>query len=175
MVIWAHRYAVQTLESEPEGDLVRNRLFEMWISEPEIPGCQGRFLAFDLPTWQRLPDRDLAPTGYRAALSCAELFLAGHRAGARAALEEAVSLDGATAPGLLMQTVLQGLDGDETGAAETLQQVAVRWEGTPAGTLAHAWLAGTSSPPIPFPSAIRALVHLQPGGTWAERAVPAVI
>jgi hypothetical protein len=144
----------------------------LWISEPEIPGCQGRFFAFDLAAWQRLPDRELAPTGYRAALHCAERFVAGDRAGARSALEEALSLDGPTAPLLLMQAVLQGLDGEEEAATGTVQQVLGRWEGTPAGALARAWLAGASSSPIPFPSAIRTLLRLRPGETWTERAVP---
>ena len=144
----------------------------LWVSEPEIPGCQGRFFAFDLAAWQRLPDRDLAATGYRAALQCAGRFVAGDRAGARVALEEALSLDGPTAPLLLMQAVLQGLDGEEGAASGTVHQVLARWEGTPAGALARAWLDGASSPPIPFPSAIRTVVRLRPGGTWAERAVP---
>jgi hypothetical protein len=144
----------------------------LWISEPEIPGCQGRFFAFDLAAWQRLPDRDLAPTGYRAALHCAERFVAGDRAGARVALEEALALDGPTAPLLLMQAVLQGLGGEEGAAIGTVQQVLACWEGTPADALARAWLDGASSPPIPFPSAIRTLLRLRPGEIWAERAVP---
>ncbi|HSR30834.1 MAG TPA: C45 family peptidase [Anaerolineae bacterium] len=160
----------------------------IWISDTAIPAPQGRFFAFDLPSWQRLPDRDLVPTGYRAALRCAELFLGGDRRGAQAALEEAVSLDGPAAPLMLMQAVLHGLEGDGAAATETLEQVAIRWEGTDAGALARAWLAqdrpseaseaseGTESPPpIPFPSAIRALVHLHPAGSWAERAIPATV
>ncbi len=152
----------------------------LWISDTELPGCQGRFTAFDLPAWRQLPDLDLAATGYRAALRCAEHFLAGDRATARAALAEALALDGASASGnlgsaplLLMHAVLHGLDGEEGQAAESLRQVLARWGNSPAGALAKAWLEhGQEAPSIPFPSAIRALLHLRPGHPWEERAVP---
>jgi hypothetical protein len=81
-----------------------------------------------------------------------------------------------TAPLLLMQAVLSGLAGEEEAAQGVLEQVKARWNGTPVGALAHAWQdaeAADAMPPMPFPSAIRALVHLLPAGTWAERAIPA--
>jgi hypothetical protein len=152
----------------------------LWVSDTTTPAPQGRFFAFDLPSWRHLPEHDLAPTGYEAALLCAQRFLSGDRLGARAALEEAVSLDGPTAPLLLMRAVLQGLAEERDEAAGTLQEVAERWTGTPAGALAQAWMVGdpgstqeSSSMEIPFPSAIRPVIHLRHAATWAERATPA--
>jgi hypothetical protein len=152
----------------------------LWISDTEIPGCQGYFYAFDLEGWQRLPDKDLPPTGYRSALRCGEQFLAGDRRAALLGLEEALALDGETAPLLLMQAVLDGLEGEETPAADRLREVQARWDGSPVGALAQAWLGGESGHgqrplpdvKIPFPSAIRPLLHFRPAGTWQERAVP---
>jgi hypothetical protein len=148
----------------------------LWISDTEMPTPQGRFFAFDLPGWQRLPDQDLLPNGYQASLRCAQQFLDGDWPRARAAMAEAHAKDGTTAPLLLMQAVLHGLAGDEEAAQEVLEQVKARYDGTPAGALACAWQDAEDAgpmPPIPFPSAIRALVHLLPAGTWAERAIPA--
>ena len=150
----------------------------LWVSNTTTPAPQGRFYAFDLPAWQRLPKHDLAPTGYQAAQRCVLHFLSGDRSEAHAALEEAVSLDGPTAPLWLMRAVLQVLAGERKESAETLQELAVRWPATPAGALARAWLDGEpasvqdpmSSRPIPFPSAIRPLIHFRPAATWAERA-----
>jgi hypothetical protein len=148
----------------------------LWISDTEMPAAHSRFFAFHLPGWQRLPEQDLPPTGYQAALRCAQRFLAGDGQGARAALAEALAADGATASLLLMQGVLHGLAGEEEAAQGILQQVKARWDGTPASALAGAWQDGEDTrpeQPIPFPSAIRALVHLEPAGTWQERAIPA--
>jgi hypothetical protein len=152
----------------------------LWISDTEIPGCQEGFYAFDLAGWQRLPDQDLPPTGYRSALRCGEQFLAGDRRTARLGLEEALALDGKTAPLLLMQAVLDGLEGEEALAAERLREVQARWGGSPVGALAQAWLEGDGglgqnplpNVKIPFPSAIRPLLHFGPADTWQERAVP---
>jgi hypothetical protein len=151
----------------------------LWISDTEIPAAQGRFFAFDLPGWRRLPDRDLAPTGYQAARRCAEHYLAGDQVAARAELTRALALDGAAAPLLLMQAVLYALAGEEKAAGEILEQGKVRWAGTPAGALARAWQVGENMETgivgdegFPFPSAIRPLLHLRPGGSWEERAVP---
>jgi hypothetical protein len=148
----------------------------LWISDTEMPAPQGRFFAFDLPGWQRVPDQDLPPTGYQATLRCAQRFLTGDWQGARTALAEALAVDGATAPLLLMQAVLHGLAGEEEAAQEVLRQVEARWDGTPASALACAWqdaVDAPSMPSMPFPSAIRALVHLLPACTWEERAIPA--
>jgi hypothetical protein len=146
----------------------------LWISDTDVPAPQGRFYAFDLPAWQRLPEHDLAPTGYQAAQRCALRFLSGDHPAARAALQEAISLDGSSAPLLLMRAVLHGLAGEQEQAAMALDEVAARWPGTPAGALARVWLDGDpgslSGPAIPFPSAIRPLIRLQPAATWAERA-----
>jgi hypothetical protein len=114
----------------------------VWVSDTEVPGCQGRFFAFDLPGWKRLPELDLPATGYRAALSCAEHLLRGDRTLARAALAEAQALDGATAPLLLTQALLHGLAGEQEQAAESLKEVQRRWKASPAGRLAALWLQG---------------------------------
>jgi hypothetical protein len=158
----------------------------VWVSDTEVPGCQGRFFAFDLPAWQRLPALDLPATGYRAALSCARHLLSGDRAAASATLAEALALDGATAPLLLVQALLHGLGEEHGKATESLEQVQSRWGTSPAGRLARLWLGqkrGTSEipgiglaredePTIPFPSAIRPLLHLKPGPTWEEGMAP---
>jgi hypothetical protein len=152
----------------------------LWISDTEIPGCQGRFYAFDLAGWQRLPDQDLPPTGYRDALRCGEQFLAGDRGAARLSLDEALALDGQTAPLLLMQAVLDGLGGEEASAADRLREVQARWGGSPVGALARAWLEGAGGPGprplpnvrIPFPSAIRPLLYFRAADSWLERAEP---
>lgn len=144
-----------------------------WVSEPQVPGCQGRFYAFDLPSWRRLPGQDLPATGYHAALRTAQRFLAGDMPGAGSELAEALSADGPSAPLLLMQGVLQGLAGNDEMAASTLQQVQARWSETQAGRLAQAWLenwdAGRLS--IPFPSAIQPVIELRPAQDWPGRAV----
>jgi hypothetical protein len=153
----------------------------LWVSDTKVPAPQGRFFAFDLSAWERLPENDLAPTGYQAALLCGRRFLSGDRSGARTALQEAASLDGPSAPLSLMRAILQGLAEEQEEAAETLQQVTTRWAGTPAEDLARAWLDGKavpgleplSSKAIPFPSAIRPLIHFRPAAGWAERATPA--
>ena len=152
----------------------------LWISDTEIPGCQGGFYAFDLAGWQRVPDQDLPPTGYQRALCCGEQFLTGDWGAARQSLKGALALDGEMAPLLLMQAVLDGVEGKEAAAAEHLREVQTRWSGSPAGALAQAWLdgeGGLAQRPlpdvkIPFPSAIRPLLHLRPADTWQERAVP---
>jgi hypothetical protein len=162
-----------SLVMEPE----RGRL---WISDTELPGCQGRFYAFDLAAWQRLPDQDLPPTGYQQALRCGEQFLTRDCKAARQALEQALALDGQTAPLLLMQALLDGLEGEGAAAAGCLREVQARWGGSAAGALARAWLEGEGGPGpgplpdvrIPFPSAIRPLLHFRPAGTWLERAAP---
>jgi hypothetical protein len=148
----------------------------LWVSDTETPAPQGRFFAFDLRARQRLPEHDLAPTGYQAALLCGKRFLSGDRSGAQAALAEAHALDGPTPSLLLMRALLQGLAGEQEDAAGTLQTVVVRWPGAPSGALARAWLDGESgslsSEAIPFPSAIRPLIHFRPAPGWAERATP---
>jgi hypothetical protein len=146
----------------------------LWISDTRLPGCQGRYFAFDLLAWRRLPQLDLPPTGYHAALRCAERFLEGNHTAAHQALAEAVAIDGSTAPLLLMQAVLQGLADDREGAAQSLASVVARWGHTPPGALARAWLENADNGtqrPLPFPSAIRLLLRLQPAPAWQDRVV----
>jgi Acyl-coenzyme A:6-aminopenicillanic acid acyl-transferase len=144
-----------------------------WVSDTQLPGCQGRFYAFDLGNWARLPDLDLRATGFHAALGAAQRFLVGDLAGAQSALAEALSADGPSAPLLLMQAVLKGLTGDEEFIAGALEQVQARWAGTPAAALARAWLENQAgdAPWLPFPSAIQPLLELRPAQGWPDRAV----
>jgi hypothetical protein len=158
----------------------------LWASDVRLPGPQGRFYAFDLPARQRLPELDLAPSGYYAAQRAAESFLEGDGVAARVALDEALALDGETAPLLLMRAVLDGMAGEEQKAFQVTRQVAERWDESPPGALARAWLGSTldraseasetsgvltSAPPrIPFPSAIGPAFHLRPGDSWQARA-----
>jgi hypothetical protein len=144
----------------------------LWVSDTLIPGCQGRFYAFDFAGWQRLPELDLKESGYRDALACAESFIAGDAAGALASLESAIVTDGETAPLLLMRALLEGLAGNTERADLSLREVASHWEGTPHGALAKNWLgSGTEAgiAPIPFPSAIKPLLCLRPGSAWSGR------
>jgi len=144
-----------------------------WVSDTQLPGCQGRFYAFDLRNWIRLPDLDLPASGFHAALGAAQRFLAGDLADADSALAEALSVDGPSAPLFLMQAVLKGLAGDEEPAAGILEQVQARWAETPAAALAQAWLENQagSVPWLPFPSAIEPSVELRPAEDWPGRAV----
>jgi len=154
-------------------------LGRLWVSDTVIPGCQGTFFAFDLAGWQRLPGLDLAASGYHDALQAARLFLAGDLRGARQALDAAESLDGKTAPLLLMKAAMHGVAEEEELASETLRQVIGRYSQSPAGALARAWLEGNAGtqdvqePALPFPSAIRPLLYLQRGDAWEARVVPA--
>lgn len=145
----------------------------LWVSDTTLPGCQGRFYAFALPGGGRQPEQDIAPTGYDAALRAAACHAKGDRAGTSAALKEAAVRDGASAPLALMSAVVQGLEGRETQAMALLRQVITDFAGTPAEKLARAWLRADGDEDalsIPFPSAIRPVISLQPGANWEERA-----
>ncbi len=147
----------------------------LWASDTQLPACQGRFFAFDLHQRCRLEDHDLPATGYQAATLSASRFLAGDREGCLIALEEALRMDGASAPLQLMRALLFGLDGSESQAAFVLAEIESRWPGTPAAALAAAWIAGSPSSAvdrIPFPSAIRPLLHFGPASRWQDRAIP---
>ncbi len=144
-----------------------------WVSDTHLPGCQGRFYAFDLRTWTRLTDLDLPASGFSAALGAAQRFVEGDLPGAASALAGALSADGPSAPLLLMEAVLKGLAGDEEPAAGILRQVQARWAETPAAALAQAWLENRAGGVLwlPFPSAIEPLVELRPAEDWSGRAV----
>lgn len=149
----------------------------LWISDTELPGCQGHYHGFRLADGGgRAPELDMAPTGYAAALGAARCFARGDREGSRAALDKAVVRDGPSAPLLLMAAVLRAREGDAAGARVPLLDVVQRYAGTPAARLAGAWLGPDEDgdlPSIPFPSAIRPVVMLRPGASWEERAVVA--
>ncbi len=146
----------------------------LWVSDTDLPACQGSFYAFSLTAGGRLPELDVAPTGYTAALRAARCFAQGDRVGTRTALAEAAARDGASAPLLLMTAVLEAMEGQEARATALLQEVAARFAWTPAERLATVWLGAggdADAPSIPFPSAIRPAIRLQTGATWEERAV----
>jgi hypothetical protein len=130
----------------------------IWGSDGKLPAPHGRFFAFDQHNWKRRPDLDFRPSGFRAALVCAEAYLGGDLDTAWAALREALAADGETAPLLLMRSVLLWArgSGNKLQAHADVNRVSERWGGTPIGTVARAWLADEESdlPPIPFPSAI---------------------
>jgi hypothetical protein len=129
----------------------------IWGSDGKLPAPHGRFFAFDQRGWKRRPDLDLSPSGFRSALACAEAHLRGDRGAAWAALEEALAVDGESAPLLLMRSVLLAArQGGERSARADLEKVLERWGKTALGALARAWAEGRDAelPPIPFPSAI---------------------
>jgi predicted choloylglycine hydrolase len=129
----------------------------VWGSDGKLPAPHGRFFAFDQRGWKRRPDLDLPPSGFRAALACAEAHLRGDPEAARAALEEALAVDGESAPLLLMRSVLLGARADgEPSARADLEKILGRFGKTAIGALARAWSEGRDAelPPIPFPSAI---------------------
>lgn len=144
-----------------------------WVSDTQLPGCQGRFFAFDLRNWTRLPDLDLPASGFHSALSAAQRFRASDLPGAESALIKALAADGPSAPLWLMQAVLKGLAGDKDPADAILEQVRSRWARTPAAALAQAWLEKRTGGVqwLPFPSAIEPLVELRPAEDWPGRAV----
>lgn len=156
--------------------IMKPGLGQFWCSDTRLPACQGRFFAFDLPTRTRLPELDLPASGYRSAVDAARHFQAGDLAAARAALADAQTADGPSAPLWLMRAVLLGLEGADAQAAEILKQVEAHWPGTQASALARAWITGEGGPAIevPFPSAIRPYHRLVPGQGWEQRIVPAV-
>jgi hypothetical protein len=146
----------------------------LWVSDTALPACQGSLYAFSLAGTRHLPELDVPPTGYAQALHAARCFIEGDRTGARVALEKATARDGPSAPLLMMTALVEALEGREASAKVHLHEVAARFAGTPAGRLAAAWLRagdGGDTPSIPFPSAIRPVIRLQPGANWEERAV----
>lgn len=149
-----------------------------WASDTRLPAAQGQFLAFDLRERSRLDSLDIPGTGYHAATQSAIRFLNGDHAGCLVALDQALGIDGASAPLLLVRALINGLEGDESQAVAGLDEVESKWPSTPASALAVAWKAGSQSAPvaaIPFPSAIRPLLHLVPAGQWKARAVPVAV
>jgi hypothetical protein len=146
----------------------------LWVSDVDLPACQGRFYAFSLADGGcSLPRLDIVPTGFHAALRAARCFAHGDRPGTRAALQEAEAADGRSAPLLLMTAVLEGLEGGEDRSTALLGEALARYPATAAARLAASWLTPGDPgdvPSIPFPSAIRPVLHLQPGNAWQERA-----
>jgi predicted choloylglycine hydrolase len=129
----------------------------IWGSDGKLPAPHGRFFGFDQRAWKRRPDLDISPSGFRSALACADAHLRGDTEAALSALEEAMAVDGESAPLLLMRSVLLGgRDGEERLARADLETVLERWGDTAVGALARAWVESRDAelPPVPFPSAI---------------------
>jgi hypothetical protein len=151
----------------------------VWGSDGRLPAPHGRFFAFDQRSWKRRPDLDLSPSGFRAAMACAEAHLRGEGDSAWAALEEAMAADGETAPLLLMRAVLlaaSGPSGDgQRSARVDLERILERWGNTPIGALARAWAEGRDAqlPPIPFPSAIAPRLSFVAAADASARVRPA--
>ncbi len=146
----------------------------LWVSDAVIPGCHGRFFAFDLGLMKRLPDLDLGPSGFQEALRCADCFLKNDREPSRVWLDRAIGIVGETAPLLLMRALLGGLSGDETGARHDAERVAATWKDSPHARLAASWM-GSALPDakiaIPFPGATNPYLLLVHGADWKGRAV----
>jgi len=148
----------------------------VWGSDGKLPAPHGRFFAFDQRAWKRRPDLDLSPSGFRAAMACAEAHLLGDPDAAWAALEGALAVDGETAPLLLMRSVLLSAraDGERSPRAD-LETILERWGNTPIGALARAWAEGRDAPlpPIPFPSASAPRLAFVAAADASERVRPA--
>ena len=148
----------------------------IWGSDGKLPAPHGRFFGFDQRGWKRRPDLDFAPSGFRSALACAEAHLRGDPDAAWAALEEALAVDGETAPLLLMRSVLLSARADGEPSAQTdLETLLQRWGNTAIGAVVRAWVDHRDAElsPIPFPSAIAPRLALHAAADAAERVRPA--
>ena len=148
----------------------------IWGSDGKLPAPHGHFFGFDQRGWKRRPDLDFERSGFRSALICADAYLRGDSDAARAALEEALAVDGESAPLLLMRSVLSGARADgERSARADLERVLERWGSTPVGAVARAWAEQRDEdlPPIPFPSAIAPRLGFRAAADSAERVGPA--
>ncbi len=90
----------------------------LWVSDNEIPACQGTFYAFDFAARTRLPALDIPGTGFSDALQAARSFISGDTDSARASLKKAFEHDGETAPLLLMRALVEGVSLNEEYATE---------------------------------------------------------
>jgi predicted choloylglycine hydrolase len=144
----------------------------VWGSDGKLPAPHGRFFAFDQRAWERRLDLDFSPSGFRSAMACAEAHLRGDPDAARAALEEALAVDGETAALLLMRSVLLSSRAEGEGSARAdLETVIERWGKTALGALARAWAEQVDAelPPVPFPSAIAPRLSFEAAADPAAR------
>jgi hypothetical protein len=105
-------------------------------------------------------------------MACAEAHLRGDPDAARAALEEALAVDGETAALLLMRSVLLSSRAEGEGSARAdLETVIERWGKTALGALARAWAEQVDAelPPVPFPSAIAPRLSFEAAADPAAR------
>jgi hypothetical protein len=144
----------------------------IWGSDGKLPAPHGRFFGFEQRGRKRRPDLDLSPSGFRSALASAEAHLRGDPESAWNALEEALAVDGESAPLLLMRSVLlrARTDGERLARCD-LETILQRWGKTPIGALARAWVDRRDAdlPPIPFPSAIAPRLALHASADAAKR------
>ena len=148
----------------------------LWGSDGKLPAPHGRFFGFDQRGWKRRPDLDFEPSGFRSALACAEAHLRGDPEAAWAAVEEALAVDGESAPLLLMRSVLLSARADgERSARADLETVLERWGNTAIGAVARAWAEQRDAelPPIPFPSGIAPRLAFHATADASERVRPA--
>ena len=167
----AHRSAI-CREATGFSLIMQPGLGLIWGSDGKLPAPHGRFFGFDQRGWKRRPDLDFSPSGFRSALACAEAHLRGDPEAAWAALEEALAVDGESAPLLLMRSVLLSARADgERSARADLETVLERWGNTAIGAVARAWADHRDAelPPIPFPSAIAPRLAFQAAADAAER------
>ena len=154
--------------------IMKAREKRVWVSDIQVPGCQGNFYAFDFAGQRRLPELDIPATGYHHALKCAELFQSGDYVKSRLFLDQAIAVDGETLPLLLMRAALEAMGGNEEAARGTLAGVVARWGETIPGKLAECWLnpgRKDEVAAVPFPSAIKPLLWFKAGEQWSERVV----
>jgi len=133
----------------------------VWSSDGKLPAPQGKFFAFDQRNRRRRPELDIAMSGFRDALACADAYLQGDMESARKALARALAIDGETAPLLLMRSVLLRARGDTGRATRDLKRITAQWGRTPLGAMARAWLSKRDSgiSLIPFPGAIAPRIY----------------
>jgi predicted choloylglycine hydrolase len=148
----------------------------IWGSDAKLPAPHGRFFGFDQRGWKRRPDLDFSPSGFRSAMACAQAHLRGDPELAWTALEEALAVDGESAPLLLMRSVLLSArtDGERLARAD-LETILERWGKTPIGAVARAWADRRDAdlPPIPFPSAIAPRLAFHAAAAAAKRVTAA--
>ena len=119
----------------------------MWLAEPRVPASQGRFLGFGLESMAALAEPPVPASGMAAAARAYRHYAGGWHAEALAALEQALALDGASAPlHLMLAQVYRALRQPERAAE---QAALARAAGARPGQR------------MPFPSAIDPLAYLE--------------
>jgi len=116
------------------------------VGDPRIPAPQGRYLGFDARTESPIAESPLPPTGFHQSALGYEHFVAGRYMEALLALEEALALDGESAPLRLMLAQVHSALGHGNAARAQVEQARAA--------------GGRPGARIPFPSAIKPLTYL---------------